>query len=72
MRWLTRLFRKLDPLKEPLAALETRKEDAETELGRQRIGLEEERRQREDAQAEIERSIVVATRDVWRRRPTRR
>jgi hypothetical protein len=72
VRWLRRLFRKLDPLKEPLEALEVRMEDAETELDKQRVGLEKERREREDAQAEIHRSIIVATRDVWRKRQPRR
>lgn len=70
--WIMNLFRKLDPLKEPLASLEVRMTDAEDELVKQKRGLAKEIREREQAQAEIERSIVAATRDVLRSRPSGR
>lgn len=66
---LIRFFKRLNPLDEPLAVLEERTGQAENELLKQREGVEREATERSKVQADIERMIIAATRDVLRRRP---
>lgn len=72
MTWFARLvkfFKRLNPLEIPLALLDERRAQAEWELERQREGVQREQRQRDQVQAEIDRLILKATRDVLRHRP---
>lgn len=70
--WLMRLFRKLNPLAEPMAVLRERTEQAQDELEQQRHGVHREAKQRSEVEAEINRMIISSTRDVLRRRPSGR